>query len=473
MLKALLCFNRADDVAEVYPTLYAAVQSVKTMAAIGYQANEKKQIVSRRATIYFRIIYANGSMRGMPARSVYSVLTGPPAKTAGKLPHNVAIIKAVATNCERAVRRGLDPGLMVRIYFEVSAYFSWVTLLRDPHGLGPIRFTDEEAKRLSGTNGVRITKTKLSFRIRREVLEGAPVNGGLGVLRPGNTWYSYKCSGAKPMFAKQLAELQRALDKVTMLGPESPGAVDQADSVSVYLGETLGIRVPPEATEQYRTDLRRGVISADGSGSSHIIMRRLSLLSCCRWSRRTQMWLYPQVASLNRTVYEAVQEAVSIRNNIAIAKGDGSVSWEVIARLCKKFSGPPAYGCLKKLWSGFGQYVVQHLHGHELNEFVDAVMRYASTTRELSVQLGDALGRKFLLKYLLGEFEPISMATVQLPAGFQQFAKSLFRNHFLQRLEASRGSITRVESWLETLEADVMCTTMDALYLLAPELLLN
>jgi len=473
MLKALLCFNRADDVAEVYSTLYAAVESVKTMAAIGYQANEKKQIVSRRATIYFRIIYANGSMRGMPARSVYSVLTVPPAKTAGKLPHNVAVIKAVATNCERAVRRGLDPGLMVRIYCEVSSYFSWVTLLLDPKGLAPIRFTPEEVKRLSGANGVCITKTKLSFRIRREVLEGAPSEGGLGVLRPGTTWYSAKFGGSKPMFVKQLAELQRNMDKITMLGPETPGAVEQADSVAAYLGESLGVEVPTEATEQYRADLRRGIVASDGSGVSHIVMRRISLLSCCRWPRKTRMRGGPQVAGLNRTVCAAVQEAIKIRAEVTAAKDSGALTWDAVARRCGTFEGPPAYGCLKKLWNGFGQYVVRHLHGHELNEFVDAVMRYASTTRELSTTLSDTLGRKFLLKYLLGEFEPISMATVQLPAGLQQFAKGLYRNYFLQRLEASKGSITTAEGWLETLEADVMCTVMEALYVLAPELLLN
>jgi hypothetical protein len=473
MLKCLLCFNRADDVAEVYPTLHAAVQSVKTMAAIGYQANEKKQIVSRRATIYFRIIYANGSMRGMPARSVYSVLTGPPAKTAGKLPHNVAVITAVATNCERAVRRGLDPGLMVRLYFEVSGYFSWVTLQLDPNGPGPLRFSADEVKHLSGRNGVRISRTKLSFRIRREVLEGAPSEGGLGVLRPGTTWYTGKYGSAKPMFMRQLTELQRSLDKVTRLGPETPGAVEQADSAAAYLGESLGVEVPPEATEQYRTDLRQGVVAADGSGISHIIMRRISLLSCCRWSRKTRMRTRPLVAGLNRTVVEAVLEAVQIRNDVARSVRDGDVTWAAIARRCEAFGGPPAYGCLKKLWNGFGQYVAKNLHGHELNEFVDAVMRYAGTTRELNTQLSDALGRNFLLKYLLGEFEPTSMATVQLPAGLQQFAKGLFRKHFLLRLEASNGSITRLENWLGALEADVMCTVMESLYVLAPELLLN
>jgi hypothetical protein len=181
----------------------------------------------------------------------------------------------------------------------------------------------------------------------------------------------------------------------------------------------------------------------------------------------------PHVAGLNRTVVEAVQEAVQIRNDIARGVRDRDVTWAAVAERCEAFGGPPAYGCLKKLWNGFGQYVARHLDGHELDEFVNAVMRYASTTRELNTRLSDALGRNFLLKYLLGEFEPTSMSTVQLPAGLQQFAKGLFRNHFLLCLEASNGSITRLGNWLDALEADVMCSVMEALYVLAPELLLN
>jgi hypothetical protein len=273
------------------------------------------------------------------------------------------------------------------------------------------------------------------------------------------------------MFTKQLQELQRITRKATMLGEGTPGAGDMAGSVSAYLGDTLGVAVPPQAVEDYRADLRQGVLAADGSGRINIAMRRISLLSCCRWPRSTRIRKRPYVAGLNRDVFSAVLELKQVRDDVAGARNE--VTWEEVARRCDTFGGPPAYGCLKKLWNGFGQYVVKHLSGDELDEFINAVMRYSCTTRELSVTISNALGRNFLLKYLLGEYDPTSMATVQLPAGLQQFAKGLYRKHFLLQLEASYRSITAVGKWLETLEADVMSTVMDALYVVAPELLLN
>jgi len=470
MMMAMLSFNRADDVLELYKNLVAAVTSVRTMLAIGYKANAKKQVVSRRAGVYFRIIYANGTMRGMPARTVYSILMGPPAKVAGSLPMNLAIISSLGINCERAVRRGLEPSLMIRIFVEGSSYFSRITILLRPAGQDPIEFSQSECKEYR-TMGVIITREKVTFRISRQVLEAAPHLGGFGILRPGETGYNEQVQVSPPLFRKQLGILARAMARREQEDVDLPGVEDLAGRAVGYMKETLGYQAPEPSVERFRRDVRVGVLSSKGSGEYNLAKRRISLLATMRVARPRRF--YDATGGQNRGAGDAVNSVARIYACAVSRRADNRLDWNWIRSEMAHFRAPPAYGCLKRLWFGLGQYVAAELKGKALSEFIHLVLNYAVTTRALAHVVARKLSDKQILRYLLGELEPMSAMSQALPAGLQQLNKSIFRTEFLKALELESVQTCGFEKWFARLERDVVSTLLRQTFDDLPHLMLN
>jgi len=470
MMAAVLSFNRADDVLELYKNLFAAVTSVRTMLAIGYKANAKKQVVSRRAGVYFRIIYANGTMRGMPARTVYSILMGPPAKVAGSLPINLAIISSLAINCERAVRRGLEPSLMVRIYVEGSSYFSRITVMLKPAGMDPIEFSFDE-RREYRLIGVAITRDKVTFRIKRHVLEAAPHLGGFGILRPGEVFYNEQVQVSPPVFRKQLEILGRALARREREEVDLPGVEDLASRAEGYMKETLGYQAPAPSVERFRRDVRLGVLCSKGSGELNLAKRRITLLSAMRVSRPRRG--YDATGGINRGAGDAVNAVARIYAGAVSQRADNKLNWGWLRAQMACFRAPPGYGCLKRLWFGLGQYVATELKGQALSDFVHLVLNYAVTTRALARVVTRKLSDKDILRYLLGEFEPMSALSQSLPAGLQQLSKSVFQTEFLRALEQDGSRICGFEKWFAHLERDIVSTILRQTFDNLPHLMLN
>ena len=470
MMAAILSFNRADDVLELYRNLVAAVSSVRTMLAIGYKANAKKQVVSRRAGVYFRMIYANGTMRGMPARTVYSILMGPPAKVAGSLPINLAIISSLSINCERGVRRGLEPSLMVRIFVEGSSYFSRITVLLEPAGMDPIEFSAAERKGYRAI-GVIITRTKVTFRISRHILEAAPHLGGFGLLRPGETNYNEQVRVSPPLFRKQLAVLARAMARREREEVDLPGVEDLAGRAAGYMKETLGYQAPTPSVERFRRDVRLGVLGSKGSGEINLAKRRITLLSTMRVARPRRV--YDLTGGQNRGAGDAVNTVARIYSCAVARRADSKLDWPWLRTEMSRFRAPPAYGCLKRLWFGLGQYVAAELSGQPLSDFIHRVMNYAVTTRALSRVITSRLSDKELLRYLLGELEPMSALSQSLPTGLQQLSKSVFRTEFLKALEQDGYRTCGFERWFAQLERDVVSTLLRQTFDDLPHLMLN
>jgi hypothetical protein len=469
-MTALLSFNRADDVAECYRSLYAAVESVNTMVRIGYKANVKKQIVSRRTVIYFRIIYANGTMRGMPARTIYSVVTGPPSKESGRLPHNVAIISAYAANAERAVRRGLEPSLMVRLYVEVSYYFAYISVATKLRGQFHITFTAAERKTLRAIGGT-LYQGVLKFRIPRDVLEAAPVNGGLGILRPGLVNYDMGKKASRPLFPRIVSQLVRDLGAKATQGGPLPGVDDLANRAKEYMETSLGIKVPEGAVRRFHLDTQITAVGASGTGDINIARRRVSLMSMLRIPRRGGHCPTGSIM-VEQRVLSAIQTVQNVFEDICYRKHDGSLCWEAIERALQGLRTPPAYGCLKKLWFGLGQYVARELRGEALEDFVRSVSLYAQTMRDLTAMLSTSLRSEDLLKYFMGEFEPETMTSKIIPAGLQGLSKGVFQQLLVRRLQEDppRGNF---KAWFELLEVEVMTAILRDLYAVLPNLLLN
>jgi len=470
IMTALLSFNRADDVAECYRTLYDAVESVNTMIRIGYKANVKKQIISRRTVIYFRIIYAGGTMRGMPARTIYSIVTGPPSKESGKLPHNVAIISAYAANAERAVRRGLEPCLMVRLYVEVSHYFAYISIALRMSGQFTITLDARERKDLRAIGGT-LANGILRFRIPREVLEAAPVNGGLGILRPGQFNYDMHKAASKPLLPRVIALLTRDLRGKVMQGGPLPGVNDLAMQAKGYMEKSLGIVAPERAVQRFHLDTQITSVGASGTGEVNIARRRISLLSMLRVPRRNGRASTSII--VEQQALSAVQQVHNVFEDVKERKEAGTISWERLSASTSNLGPPPAYGCLKRLWYGIGAYVAKELKGAALDDFVQRVSSYAQTTRALTVSVSTHLRSEELLKYFLGELEPETSVSKIIPAGLQGLSKGVFQQLLIRRLQEDPPRRGTFRTWFELLELEVMSAILRDLYAVLPNLLLN
>lgn len=186
---SLFVCNRADDVTEVFRRYQDAVAAVSTLLEQGHRAN-KKQVVQWRSMVYLRTLYAGGSVRAFPARSVYAAATAHPDKGEASSGDDAFYEKL------RSISKGLDMWAwrggfmrMAEVLYEDARKFFSRTRIWLPK--------DKRAGKKQHFRRVRVPP---------EVLAAAPENGGLGILPPGQYNYDYtiKCSAEQRLQVLQL-----------------------------------------------------------------------------------------------------------------------------------------------------------------------------------------------------------------------------------------------------------------------------
>jgi hypothetical protein len=336
--------------------------------------------------------------------------------------------------------------------------------------MDPIEFSASERREYRSL-GVIITREKVTFRINRRVLEAAPHLGGFGILRPGETNYNEQVQVSPPLFRKQLGILTRALARREKEAVDLPGVEDLAVRAEGYMKETLGYQAPAPSVERFRRDVRLGVLCSKGSGELNLAKRRISLLSAMRVARPRRG--YDATGGLNRGAGDAINAVTRIFACAALRRSDNRLDWSWLRSEMSQFRAPPGYGCLKRLWFGLGQYVVAELKGQALSDFVHQVLNYAVTTRALAHVVTRKLSDTEILRYLLGELEPMSPMSQSLPAGLQQLSKSVFQTEFLRALERESFRTCGFEKWFAHLERDVVSTLLRQTFDSLPHLMLN
>jgi len=285
------------------------------------------------------------------------------------------------------------------------------------------------------------------------------------------TNYNEGVQVSPPLFRKQLGILARALARREKEDVDLPGVDDLAGRAAGYMKETLGYQAPLPSVERFRRDVRLGVLSSKGSGEINLAKRRISLLSTMRVARPRRF--YDATGSQNRGAKDAINSVARIYVCAVAQRADSRLSWDWLRTEMSAFRAPPAYGCLKRLWFGLGQYVAAELSGPPLSEFIHLVMNYAVTTRALAHVVARKLSDRELLRYLLGELEPTSAMSQALPAGLQQLNKSVFRTEFLKALERESFQTCGFEKWFAHLERDVVSTLLRQTFDDLPHLMLN
>jgi len=265
--------------------------------------------------------------------------------------------------------------------------------------------------------------------------------------------------------------LVRAMARREKEEVDLPGVDDLAGRAEGYMKETLGYQAPMPSVERYRRDVRLGVLCSKGSGEFNLAKRRLTLLSAMRVTRPRRV--YDATGGQNRGAGDAIEAVVRIYAGALSRRTDNQLSWNWLRAEMARFRAPPAYGCLKRLWFGLGQYVAAELKGQPLSDFIHLVLNYAVTTRALAHVVSHKLSDHQILRYLLGELEPTSVLSQSLPAGLQQLNTSVFRTEFLRALEHDRFQGQGFEKWFAHLERDVASTILRQTFDSLPHLMLN
>jgi len=274
-----------------------------------------------------------------------------------------------------------------------------------------------------------------------------------------------------PLFRKQLGVLARALARREKEEVDLPGVEDLTGRAVGYMKETLGFEAPAPSVERFRRDVRLGVLCSKGSGELNLAKRRITLLSTMRVARPRRV--YDTTGGQNRGASDAINSVARIYAGAVSRRIDCRLDWAWLRSEMGQFRAPPAYGCLKRLWFGLGQYVAAELNGQPLSEFIHLVMNYASTTRALAHVVRCKLSDKQILRYLLGELEPMSAMSQSLPAGLQQLNKSVFQTEFLKALEYGDYRVCGFEKWFALVERDVVSTLLRQTFDVLPHLMLN
>jgi hypothetical protein len=120
-----MSYLRGDDLFQAHGSREEAVKYITDFTeGMGMIANLKKQCVQHRTGIYFRVVFMNGDVRGMPARAVHGITSESPDKMVPGHKGPVERITSMRQSCRAAIRRGFDPLYILTLYNEFERYFS-------------------------------------------------------------------------------------------------------------------------------------------------------------------------------------------------------------------------------------------------------------------------------------------------------------------------------------------------------------
>jgi hypothetical protein len=204
-----------------------------------------------------------------------------------------------------------------------------------------ITLTAEEKRSVRAAGGT-LSAGVLRFRVSREILEAAPVNGGLGILTPGRFNYDMNKAASKPILPRVLALLTRDLAKKANEGGPLAGVEDLASRAKRYMEESLGIEVPERAVQRFRFDTQITAVGASGTGIINIARRRISLLSMLRFKRGNGRGSTSVI--VEQQALTAVAQVRNVYEDVKERKQTSTISWERIEAGTSGLSAPPAYG---------------------------------------------------------------------------------------------------------------------------------
>jgi len=415
---AYYTLNRADDVLELYEQWLYGKEAVEEMLREGQRANLKKQVVQCRTGVYFRVLHAAGTMRGFPARAVYSAATAGPSQRVEGGVDPVERLSSLSGALCRLARRGGSYAVSQALYSDAVQYYRKVRLEKAYRG-GVYR----------------------SYVIPEDVLEASPEMGGFGVLPPGRYTHDLRVKVSKvPTGTGKLWGERAARAEARH---HFPGLDDLQGRVESMVRRDFGRDVPPEALRLWKRRWKGNRAGQDG---------RQDLL---RARHNARMWGYMRRAHVDRSDPGLVvawrrHELLNVMGSFELAyrlslthPGDKGV--HMVLKRCR---GPRAEGMFAKLWYGLAQ---------------DAVASGEMTVHEAA--RGTQLGREFLQEYgfltpdvmeayLRGKMGPAGAWSALVPAGWMPWLHESVnyivvetlrgvRTHSMHQILAMRQEVTR------------------------------
>ncbi|AXU25965.1 RNA-dependent RNA polymerase [Stemphylium lycopersici mycovirus] len=381
--RSVYLLNRADDVLEVYRAWEHARNAIDVMLLQGHKANKKKQVVQVRTGVYFRILYAAGSMRGFPPRAVYACASAGPSMAASGGFDPVERLSSLSGALDRLARRGSGYWVARALYLEAEDYYRDV---RVQLAVKADKFT--------------------RFTIPREVLRASPDLGGCGVLPPGNYDFdlSIKCSEIVGENGRLWQAVRERLEK----RHKFRGLADLQGSAGRAFSHDVPLDVPEKAWQQWQKRWRGDRAAQDGRGE----LLRARLMG--------KLWRYKR--SWHRDRKGDAWGLEGFGHLLSLPVDFFQLSWRILRdcpgsgevdRLMKGVQGPPAEGMLAKLWYGLGQDVISVL-GRDVLEVIQSA---SAPGREFAAEWG-WLPLDVREKFLRGHLGPAGAWMNLMPASF-------------------------------------------------------
>ncbi|BAF94335.1 RNA-dependent RNA polymerase [Alternaria alternata virus 1] len=381
--RSIYLLNRADDVMEIYRAWEHARNAIDVMLLQGHKANKKKQVVQVRTGVYFRILYANGSMRGFPPRAVYACASAGPSMAASGGFDPVERLSSLSGALDRLARRGSGYYVARALYFEAEDYYRDVRVQLAAKADKYTRFT-----------------------IPREVLRASPDLGGCGVLPPGCYDYDYtiKCSNIKGPNEQLWQAIRERLEK----RHKFRGLADLQGSAGRAFAHDVPLEVPDKAWQQWSKRWRGDRAAQDGRGE----LLRAKMMA--------KLWRYKR--SWHRDKKGDTWGLEGFGHLLSLPVDFFNIAWRMLRdcpgtgevdRLMKGVQGPPAEGMLAKLWYGLGQDVISVL-GRDVLEVIQSA---SAPGREFAAEWG-WLPLDVREKFLRGHLGPAGAWMNLIPASF-------------------------------------------------------
>ena len=326
--------NRADDVLEVYGKWVHARDAIDVMLQQGHKANPKKQVVQVRTGVYFRILYANGSMRGFPARAVYAAATGGPQVNGEFGVNMIERLRSLSSALDRLARRGSNYTICRALYSEAEGYYSDIRLELFPK------------EKDTGGTGIFVRHPVPKAQIR-----AAPENGGAGILPPGEYQYdmAVRVTPTESMHGRQWrAEIERLERKHHFIG-----LADLQNRAASMWSHDVGIEVPKEAWENWQRRWRASRAGQDGKLS---ILR--ARVRAAQWQLKARVHRDEKASPARNCWANWLIERCMSAFQTAWKHANWTPGGDAIGSVLSTIRGPTAEGMLDKLWWGLGQDVV-------------------------------------------------------------------------------------------------------------------
>jgi hypothetical protein len=332
---SLYVLNRADDVAEVFAKYEQGKRAVEKMLEQGHLANPKKQVAQWRSIVYFRILYAGGTMRAFPPRAVYAACSGGPNKGSGSESSGIDKLRSLATGLEMWARKGGWYGMARALYDEAERFFSKMRVWTRECHLNPKKRPDV-------------------VRIAPEVLHAAPEMGGVGILPVGQYEYDYTVKVGRGKYELD-AKYWRQKAEDYSVNARGPGIYDLEGRAKAWVKRSTGIEASGQDAVDFARKWSSGRSRQDGTGVVTTWMRNAAVCDAVR------AWHRDESASQHHAAWESWPIMASLlRFNQAAARAERAVGGKEVIETMRDIRGPPAYGMFKSQYYGYADVIYRN-----------------------------------------------------------------------------------------------------------------